>query len=67
MNASVSAHRWLFRQLADLHAATYEQVLTHGEDYLPVLHYVTDVLDETAQSMVSAVNGGVPELVDDDE
>jgi hypothetical protein len=28
---------------------------------------VTDFLDEVAQSMVSAVNAGTPDLVDDDE
>lgn len=67
MNASVSAHRWLFRHLADLHAASYEQVRDNGEDFLPVFALVTDLLDEVAQSMVSAVNAGTPDLVDDDE
>lgn len=67
MNASVSAHRWLFRHLADLHALTYEQVRDRGEEFLPLFAFVTDILDEVAQSMVAAVNAGTPELVDDGE
>lgn len=66
MNASVSAHRWLFAQLADLTAAAYEQTRDHGQEYLPVFHLATDFLNEVAESMVTAINASTPELVDDE-
>jgi len=65
MNASVSAHRWLFRHVADLNAAAYEAVQEFGPEFVPVFDFLTDILDEVAQSMVAAVNVGTPELSDD--